>query len=345
MRVLLCLASATGGIGTHVADLTGQLLRAGHEVQVATDASTRERFALPGQEPLRVDAVRRLARDADVVHAHGFRAGLVVTLAGARAPFVLSLHNPIRGPGASPRRILGEVAARLVMRRARLVTGASDDLVEDARSLGARAACTAQVPSPRVPALLATDRADWRAEHREHWLTRHGLRGDLPLVLTIARVAPQKGIDLLRGAAEAAPASTRWALLGPGQEGLETAGRLHLLGESTAVSAWLLAADVLLVPSEWEARALVVQEAMAAGTPVVARRVGGLPDLLDGLVPMVPDGGQDLPERLAEAVTGLLADPAGSSRAATRARSRAAGWAGVEESARRWALRYESVRS
>ncbi len=48
-----------------------------------------------------------------------------------------------------------------------------------------------------------------------------------------------------------------------------------------ATSADLLAAaDVFLLTSHWEARALVVQEAMQAGVPVVARPVGGIPELV-----------------------------------------------------------------
>lgn len=359
MRVLLCLASAAGGIGTHVADLARSMHAAGHTVQVATDAATRVRFDLPGQAPLTVAAVRELARGADVVHAHGFRAGLVSAVAttttgtapttargrrrrepGGRAPLVVSLHNPVRGAGLSPRRLVGGLAAGAVVRRADLVTGASSDLVADAIALGARRAELAEVPSPRVPALLATDRAAWRAEHRDALLAAHEVSG-APFVLTIARVAPQKGIDVLAAAAASAPGT--WGLVGPGQETLTTQGALHLLGEAADVTPWLLAADVLVVPSEWEARALVVQEAMAAGTPVVARRVGGLPDLLDG-VGLLVDGPQtQAAGPLARAVGAVLDHPERAARAADAARERARGWDGLEASATRWVLRYRAL--
>jgi glycosyltransferase involved in cell wall biosynthesis len=368
VKVLLCLASAAGGIGTHVADLARSMHAAGHTVQVATDAATRARFDLPGQAPLTVAAVRELARGADVVHAHGFRAGLVSAVAtgavattaqttttgtapttaqprrggepGGRVPLVVSLHNPVRGAGLSPRRLLGGLAARAVMRRADLVTGASSDLVTDALALGARRAELAEVPSPRVPVLLATDRAAWRAEHRDALLAAHEVSG-APFVLTIARVAPQKGIDVLAAAADGAPGT--WGLVGPGQETLTTGGALHLLGEAADVTPWLLAADVLVVPSEWEARALVVQEAMAAGTPVVARRVGGLPDLLDG-VGLLVDGPQtEAAGPLARAVGAVLDHPERAARAADAARERARGWDGLESSATRWVLRYRAL--
>lgn len=342
MRILLCLASATGGIGTHVADLTGALVAAGHQVQVATDPATRELFNLPGRATLSRMAVRSLANTADVVHAHGFRAALIAAAVTRRTPFVVSLHNPVRGASSSPRRIAGESVARLVLRRADLVTGASSDLVRDARALGARRAQLAEVPSPRVPALLATDRAHWRAEHRNDLLGAHGLDPARPLVLTIARVAPQKGIDVLADAAVGAPG--QWALLGPGQEGLSVPS-LHLLGATRDVSDWLLAADVLVVPSEWEARALVVQEAMAAGTPVVARRVGGLADLLAG-VGLLVDGPQERSaEPLARAVIATLEHPHRAGAAAGRARERARGWDGLTASASGWVRMYASLQT
>lgn len=348
MRILLCLASAAGGIGTHVADLAGSLSAAGHDVHVATDPATRARFDLPGDAMLTVGEVRALGRGADVVHAHGFRAGLVATTAmatlapfGAGVPVVVSLHNPIRGSGSSPRRVVGEAAARGVVRRAALVTGASSDLVADARALGARRAELAEVPSPRVPTLLATDRAGWRAAHRDALLARHDLAGETPFVLTIARVAPQKGIDVLAEAAAGAPG--QWGLVGPGQQDLAADGPLHLLGETADVTPWLLAADVLVVPSEWEARALVVQEAMAAGTPVVARRVGGLPDLLDG-VGLLVDGPQEASAGpLARAVAAVLDHPDRAAHAALAARERARGWDGLDDSATRWVQRYRAL--
>lgn len=341
MRILLCLASAAGGIGTHVADLAAGLRALGHDVVVATDPGTRERFDLPGQAPLTPRAVRGLARGADVVHAHGFRAGLVGSTVGRGTPFVISLHNPVRGSGLSLRRLSGEAAARLVMRRADLVTGASSDLVADARALGARRAELAEVPSPRVPALLATDRAAWRSAHRDALLARHGMAGETPFVLTIARVAPQKGIDVLRVAAALAPGT--WGLVGPGQETLGDLAPVRLLGAARDVTPWLLAADVLVVPSEWEARALVVQEAMAAGTPVVARRVGGLPDLLDGVGALVDGGHEEVAAPLARAVTAVLDQRAPAAGAAARARTRAATWDGLAESTARWVARYRAL--
>ena len=58
--------------------------------------------------------------------------------------------------------------------------------------------------------------------------------------------------------------------------------RVHLVGwqPREAIASWMAAADLLVVPSHREAQGLVIVEAMAVGTPVVAARVGGIPDLV-----------------------------------------------------------------
>jgi glycosyltransferase involved in cell wall biosynthesis len=98
---------------------------------------------------------------------------------------------------------------------------------------------------------------------------------------------------------------------------------------------------VFVLTSRWEARALVVQEAMAAALPVVATSTGGLPDLVGdtGSLVAVGDSGA-----VAAEVDRLLADPVERLRQGGRARARAASWPTPDDEARRWVERYaESV--
>jgi glycosyltransferase involved in cell wall biosynthesis len=85
----------------------------------------------------------------------------------------------------------------------------------------------------------------------------------------------------------------------------ELAAPVHFIGPRDEVDQWLRAAEVFVLPSEWEARALVVQEAMAAGTPVVATDVGGLHDLVHGIGMLVPPGD---PAPIATATDLILSD-------------------------------------
>lgn len=366
MRVLLVLGRSTGGIGTHVGQLADDLRGLGHDVLVVTDASTAEHFGWtdarrwwPGGPTGVVTWRRRLTgvlEGADVIHAHGLQAGLAVAwaLAGRRRRprVVLSLHNP--PPGGGGRGIRGRVASALgavAVRRAELVTGASSDLVALAVRLGGRDARLAPVPSPLVPGLLAQPLPT--AGQREAAAAALGLGAGAarPLLLTVARIAPQKRLDVVVSAARLLRErhDVVWAVAGGGDpldlavlEGEATGTGLVLLGARTDVATLVRAASLLVVSSDWEARALVVQEAMAAGTPVVATRVGGLPDLVEHTGRLVPPGD---PAALAAAVEAVLdelrTDPARAATLVERARETARTWPDGEQTARQWVRWYQ----
>jgi glycosyltransferase involved in cell wall biosynthesis len=117
---------------------------------------------------------------------------------------------------------------------------------------------------------------------------------------------------------------------------------LALLGQRDDVPALLAAADVIAVPSRWEARSLVVQEAMRAGRPIVASRVGGIPALTgeDAAILVPPgDAGQ-----LAAAVLAVLDDPGRAARLAAAARDRAAALPGPDAAVAAVLAAYRAVR-
>lgn len=384
MRILQLLGLSTGGIGSHVGRLTTELRGLGHDVVVATDRSTMTHFGWPdarplwpfgslralARAPLEWHLIMRLASTVDVVHAHGQQAAVVAAVAVLRARprprLVVTLHNevPATGPGAK--------ALRWALRRADLVTGASEDLVRAARALGARRAELSTVVSPRVLGLLAepdmsasgvasdsaaaphvagTDRS-WAAEaarRRRDLLESVGLAPphDRPLVLTVSRIAPQKDLDTLVAAAEALTEPATWVVVGGGDEQLrrrleaEVSGiPVVFVGERRDVETWLRAATVLVLTSRWEARALVVQEAMAAGVPVVVPEVGGLPGLVGDAGVLVPPGDAAV---IAAAVDELLRTPARRAALGAAGRLRAQTWETPEDEARQWVVRYESL--
>jgi glycogen synthase len=100
-------------------------------------------------------------------------------------------------------------------------------------------------------------------------------------------------------------------------------GRVRFQGfvPHAEVPAWLAAADVLVLPSVYEELGSVLLEAMAAGLPVVASEVGGIPDALGPAGLLVPPGD---PAALAAAVDQVLEDPALAAELARAARRRAA---------------------
>lgn len=340
-RVALVLATSTGGVGEHVRSLCARLVAGGLAVTVHGPRATEEVFAFTATgarfapveigsglralaDPGAVTALRGSTRAADVVHAHGLRAGLVAALAGwgRPTPLVVSWHNAVLADGPL-NAALGAGVERVVARRAQITLGASDDLVARALAVGGcdvRPAPVGVAP-PRLPG-------------RVPLAVREELgAGDRPLVLAVGRLHPQKGYDLLVAAA------SRWArrdrpplVVIAGSGPLEARIRaevdrsgapVRLLGRRTDVAELMAAADVVVLPSRWEARSLVAQEALHAGRPLVATAVGGLPGLLADGAALVPPGDLDAFDG---AVCRLLDDPAAAAELAARGRERARTW-------------------
>jgi glycosyltransferase involved in cell wall biosynthesis len=154
---------------------------------------------------------------------------------------------------------------------------------------------------------------------------------DRAVVLAVGRLAAQKGFGTLLEAA------SRWRDIKPepvlvivGEGPLEArlksqAAALHLdarfSGHRDDVPALLAAAAVFVLPSVWEGQPLILQEALRAGVPVVATRVGGTPELTgEDAALLVPPGD---PDRLAGAVRAVLTDPALAARMGQAALDRA----------------------
>jgi glycosyltransferase involved in cell wall biosynthesis len=359
-RVLLIVGQATGGMGRHVASLAAGLPDRGWRVGVFTSPLTVARLGLDGGDrrhglypewttsphrlPRTFRALRAQLAAVDLVHAHGHQAGLLAvvvarTLPRRRRPVVIvSWHNAVLAAG--PKRRLLALAERAQARGADLVTGASGDLVERARALGARAPELAEVAA----GITAGDPPGGEADQLDQEAG--------PTVLTVSRIAPQKRLDVLVAAAarlaDAVP-GVSWLVAGDGDPALlaeleerrdAAAAPVTFLGPRSDVPALMAGADVFALPSAWEARALVVQEAMAAGLPVVATDVGGLPDLLAGTGLLVPPGD---PEALAEAVARLLVDSDLAAGLARRARGRFAALPTEAQVVDWWAERYRAL--
>jgi glycosyltransferase involved in cell wall biosynthesis len=349
LRVAFVLGLATGGTASHVAALVSGCRDAGLDVSVLGPAPTLELLGQPGRnsaavKKYRVPVTDRLrpgsavvavaalrsafaASHPDVVHAHGVRAGALAALAigtmgrRRRPALAVTVHNA--PPDGRAGRLVYGALEQICARRADLVLCASADLLARMRRLGASDAQQFDVaPEPLKPPSaeeIARARADIGADDR-------------PVLLTVGRLARQKGLDVLIAAA------ARWrdrdpqpriviAGEGPLAAGLRAQASqadadVLFLGAREDVPALLAVADVVIVPSRWEARALILQEAMRAGRPIVAANVGGTPELTGGdsavLVP--PED----PAALAAAVLNVLDDPVLCARLGETASARSA---------------------
>lgn len=326
-RVVLVLATSAGGIGTHVRSLVRGLRQHDRDVVVAGPEAVDDQFDLSGAgarfEPVEIAttvrpfgdarAVVRLRRIASaitdagvIVHAHGLRAGSLTALAlGAtrRPPLVVTWHNAVLATGVRRTALAG--LERTAARRADITLGASHDLVVRARECGSRDARLSPVAAPPMPP-AKRPASEIRAELGA---------GDRPLVLAVGRLAPQKSYGLLLDAAAQLGRRSPSPLIliaGEGPERAYLAPRIaaerlpvQLLGHRADIPDLLAAADAVVITSRWEARALVAQEALRAGRPLIATAVGGLPDLVGDAALLVPYGDA---AALAQAVASVLDD-------------------------------------
>jgi phosphatidyl-myo-inositol dimannoside synthase len=266
-------------------------------------------------------ARRLLAKGGfDIVNAHWVVPnGPIARLAAGTTPLVVSLHGSDMAV-AERSRSLGRAAA-WTFERAAAVTAPSTDLVVRAKALGARS------PVRLVP--YGADAAAFDASPAAGAAVRARVgvgEGEI-LVVGVGRLLPVKGFDVLLDAfaiASRQDGRIRLVLVGDGPERSELTGRLASLGVTQGarlvgavdhkdIPAYLAAADVVAVPSVRRGPYVdglpnVALEAMAAGRPLVATRVGGLPDLVEpgetGLLVEENDA-----DALANALLTLAGDP------------------------------------
>lgn len=346
-------APALGGVERHVERLAIELTRAGASVEVVTSDLSRDQPLTRGRFPA-IDgpvAVRRhratllaplphgsgvaipgmvldaLRSSADVVHAHAFGhfplwvGQLSSALRGTR--LIVTPHSD-PGSGMPLARVWSRYVARTSVRGADRTVALSRIEAEWLTRLGVRPERIRVIP-PGIDV----------AEFESIPARATNARG--PAILFVGRLdAAQKGLATLVRAVAQVPSGLRARLRMVGQDwgGLErTLSLARSLGIADRVDALgavsradllreYARAELLVLPSRFDSFPVVVLEAMAAGLPVVATRVGGVPEVVEegksGL--LVPP---ENPAALAEAIGTVLSDRALGVRFGVEGRRRA----------------------
>jgi glycogen(starch) synthase len=338
-----------GGIESVARHVVAELARAGHAVTVVSRGPewreeeapvrrvvvpmrqfprrTRHLAALIRFVPAFVPVVRRLARvlrtgpPPDVVlslappNYSPYVLGLAAMLG---RPLVAGLHSD---PAHLERHANRGLHRRLLRRAARLVACSERVAAAAAAEVPACRAKLVVVPNGYDPAEIDGARA---------------LRGDRPFILAVARLVPEKGIDVLVDAFALIAAefpSLDLVVAGDGPErgrldALAAArglgGRVRFAGftDRPTTVGLLLGAELVCCPSRWESFSLVALEAAAAGKAVVAAAAGALPELVrDGETGVLVPSHE--PAAWAGALRSLLADPTRAATLGARARARA----------------------
>lgn len=236
------------------------------------------------------------ASKTDVIHGHGITVLPALALAGMLTglPVVLTLHNIF---SASK---LQTLALKLLCKRVHVIA-VSDAILASASELGSLSAQRIYNGVDLLGEVVS------KGDAREAL----GIHTGGSIVISVARLAPEKGLDVLAAAANDIPASIFIIGDGPERQALSAYDALHLVGHVDNPWLWYCAADVVAVPSLTEGLGLSAIEALAAGCPVIASNVGGLSEVITGdyLGMCVPAGDVNA---LAAAISGKLVMGRGS---------------------------------
>jgi glycosyltransferase involved in cell wall biosynthesis len=334
-RILHCLRAPVGGLFRHVCDLSSEQARQGHLVGVVCDAAvggaltqarlralepslalgmlrTRMSRELGPSDVSAYVAIRRHARalGIDVIHGHGAKGGaysrLVARALKRGGAGIVSCYTP---HGGSLHYDPSSAAGRIYMLLERLLAGSTDALVFESAYAAARYA--AQVGAPAcaarvIPNGLGPD--DFALAVAD---------ADAADFLFVGELRRLKGIDVMLAALaqvrQRRPATAIVVGAGPDAAALQSETERLGLGGSVLFRDPMPARDafkaglVLVVPSRAESFPYIVLEAAAAGLPMLATNVGGIPEIVAGtdttLLPPEDVGA------LAEAMLEALDDP------------------------------------
>lgn len=342
LRILHVAQPTSGGVAQVVADLARSQRTDGHDVAVVCpgDDGLASRLAAEGIRTVHWDVKRApgptllaetraldriLAHEApDLVHLHSSKAALAGRLAlRGRLATVFQPHAWSFEAADGVLRFASLRWERLAARWADRVVCVS----EAERRLGADVGIAARWA-------VVANGVDMKRFHPKSDAISDPA-SDGPLVVAVGRLCRQKGQDVLLHAWPAVLerfGAARLALVGDGPDSARLAGMVaddarlrgvRFLGAVDDPSPWYQAADLVVLPSRWEAMALVPLEASACGRLVVASDVAGVRESLPperapwAVVP--PGEPRALASALVDALTAAAGDPEGWARAGLRA--------------------------
>lgn len=332
LRILHCLSTPAGGLFRHVHDLALGQVQLGAELGVVCDSSSEgdpvalgrlndnsvlglTRIPMPRHFSLSDWAiVHRIARlgaklGVDVVHGHGVKGGLYARLAGSKlkrkAKKVKAVYAPHGGNLHSPTHPLGRL--HLMVERKMLTK--TDGLLFESHFAASR--YVELVGHPLCPTRIVANGLH-RHEFYEPMVTDNAVD-----FVFIGGLNHRKGVDVLLEALavhqSVFPGRALIVGSGPDEVRLKRLARklgLHnrvsFTGAQSARSAFARARCVV-VPSRLDSFPYIVLEAAAAQMPLIATKVGGIPEIVDGVdMPLIPP--DDVPA-LAGQLRAFLVEP------------------------------------
>jgi glycosyltransferase involved in cell wall biosynthesis len=300
------------------------------------------RFAVWAWAPL-LSLLR--AERIDVLHSHQFGSNFWASILGRMAgtPVVIAHEHNWSFEGQRLRRF---VDRRVIASRADAFLAVSRETRRGMIELEGIDPQRIRFVPLGIATPVTTPEADVRAEL--------GIGDGAPVIGTACTLRPEKALEVLVRAAAALIEDfpdLRVLIAGEGPDRARVESAIDRLGVRQTVTLlggrgdipdFLRALDVAVCSSDWEGSPLSVMEYMEAELPVVATRVGGIPDMISSGVEglLVPPGE---PEAIAVAVAELLRDPARAAEMGRRGRLRRREEFDLDVTARRIGELYEEL--
>ncbi len=329
---------AIGGVENHVLNLASKLTESGLRVDVFASDSMRDvpfrrlegetskfPFTLRRFHAIKLAAMPHglgivapamipgaFSQSTDLIHAHAY--GYFPTYVGALArrirkvPLVITPHSNT-GRSRAAKRIFDILVPTLTLRQAQRIIALTESEAEYLTVLGIPRQQIVVIPNGVNLAEFANIRPKT-------------IRDNDATIIFVGRLYPkQKGLEVLIQALSHIPRSVKFRLDLVGEDWGAVSGLLQLArqigvddrvvvrgssGRDSLLHSYA-SADLLVLPSLFEAFGIVLLEAMAAGLPVVASNVGGIPEVVeDGKTGLLVKPGDS--ERLGAAIEKLLSD-------------------------------------
>ncbi|MFQ5530785.1 MAG: glycosyltransferase family 4 protein [Gemmatimonadota bacterium] len=360
LRILQLTAPAEfGGLETVVAQLSAGLVSRGYAMCVGC---VLDDSIDPGSHPLvrvldtsgvpvKVIQVRRRAYGREraaigsliaefeptVIHTHGYRSDVIGGRAALeeRVPRVATAHGFTHGGWKN---LVYEYLQRRSYRNAEAIIAVS-------RPLAARLSEDGSV-APRVHVIRNALSRRRDRPGRTAARARLGIETDGFVVGWLGRMGEEKGPDVVvRAMADPRAAELNLCMVGDGplrtrleSDSVSSPGaRVHWPGAIPDAGRLIAAFDVVVLSSRTEGTPMVLLEAMDAGVPMVATRVGGIPDMVNGDEALLV--APDEPEALLTAVLEVANDRVAALSRSARAEERLA----TQYDLKTWLDAHESV--
>ena len=311
-----------------------------------------------------ISVISKLSRilkreEIDILHNHGFRPEIYGGLAGriAKCKGILAtiLHNPAQDIPLDYGFVIGNIMNLLRRIFAFFCEDVLVAISEDAK----KGLLKLHFSSKKIKVIYSGINHNLLQQNKNHFnrkntLAKFGIISDKFIIGTISVLKPRKGLSYLINAAKIVAQECpeiNFLIIGSGslekelKEKVKSSGlQKHIVFQNyiKQISEFYKSIDLFVLPSLTEGIPAVLLEAMAFGVPVVATRVGGVPEMIEDGISGILVPPQN-PEALAEAIIKIYKNPNLASIMAKNARARFEKYFTANTMARQYEKVYEEL--